>query len=180
MPPPSAAAFDPSTEIVVPGSISNLGPGFDALSVAVQVYLRLRIVAIYHDRPGELAFEFVDAPLVGENRIEVAFRKAEATFGGAIPGLKLEVRTDIPMRAGLGSSAAATVAGLRLYERFTGPKHVPDLLAIATEIEGHPDNAAAAMLGGLTLSCQFTDGTVDARSWAWPDDVRMIVATPAA
>jgi homoserine kinase len=150
------------------------------LSVAVQVYLRLRIVDIDPEKPGQLTFEFVDAPLVGENRIEVAFRKAAAKFGGTIPGLKLEVRTDIPMRAGLGSSAAATVAGLRLYERLTVPRHVPDLLAISTEIEGHPDNAAAAMLGGLTLSCQFGDGSVDARSWAWPADLRMIVATPAA
>jgi homoserine kinase len=174
------ASFDSNAEIVVPGSISNLGPGFDALSVAVQLYLRLRIVDIDENRPGELAFSFVDAPLVGENRIEVAFRRAAGRFGARTPGLKLEVRTDIPMRAGLGSSAAATVAGLRLYERFTSPRHVPDLLAIATDIEGHPDNAAAATLGGLTLSCQFGEGTVDARSWAWPSDVRMVVATPAA
>ena len=169
-----------SEEIVVPGSISNLGPGFDALSVAVQVYLRLRIVGIHPDKPGQLDFQFADAPLVGENRIEVAFRKAAARFGDPVPGLSLQVRTDIPMRAGLGSSAAATIAGLRLYERFTSPRPTTDLLAIATEIEGHPDNAAAALLGGLTLSCQFVDGTVDARSWAWPDDLRMIVATPAA
>jgi homoserine kinase len=175
-----SAVFDPSEEIVVPGSISNLGPGFDALSVAVQVYLRLRIVEIYPEKPGFLEFRFADAPLVGENRIEVAFRKAEARFGAQAPGLKLEVRTDIPMRAGLGSSAAATVAGLRLYERFTGPRQVPELLAIATEIEGHPDNAVAALLGGITLSCQFADGTVDGRSWAWPADLRMIVATPEA
>src|SRR6186997_2275610 len=152
MPPPAAASHQ-SEEIVVPGSISNLGPGFDALSVAVEVYLRLRIVEVHPEEPGVLDFRFVDAPLVGENRIEVAFRKAEARFGDPTPGLKLEVRTDIPMRAGLGSSAAATVAGLRLYEHFTFPRHVPDLLAIATEIEGHPDNATAALLGGLTLSC---------------------------
>jgi len=176
----SSPASPLTEEIVVPGSISNLGPGFDALSVAVQVYLRLRIVAVDADKPGHLDFNFVDAPLVGENRIEVAFRKAAARFGDPTPGLSLEVRTDIPMRAGLGSSAAATIAGLRLYERFTSARPTTDLLAIATEIEGHPDNAAAALLGGLTLSCQFEDGTVDARSWAWPDDLRMIVATPAA
>jgi homoserine kinase len=174
------SVFPECPDITIPGSISNLGPGFDALSVAVQVYLRLRVVDVMPGEPGRLDFAFVDAPLVGENRIEVAFRKAQARFGDATPGLRLEVRTDIPMRAGLGSSAAATVAGLRLYEQFTSRRATPDLLAIATDIEGHPDNATAALLGGLTLSCQFADGTVDGRSWSWPADLRMIVATPAA
>ena len=65
--------------------------------------------------------------------------------------------------AGLGSSAAATVAGLRLYEPLTAPRRPADWLALACEIEGHPDNAAAALLGGLTLSCQCDDGRVVAR-----------------
>lgn len=175
-PPPTPPAGD----VAVPGSISNLGPGFDALSVAVQVYLHVRVLEVLPDDRTVFDCRFGDTPLVGENRIEVAFRRAEAHFGDRAPGVRLDVRTDIPMRAGLGSSAAATIAGLRLYERFTRPRSLPDLLAVATAIEGHPDNAAAALLGGLTLSCQYVDGTVDARAWAWPSDLRMIVATPAA
>jgi homoserine kinase len=117
---------------------------------------------------------------VGEYRIERAFRLAEERFGPCPVGLTVEVRSDIPMRAGLGSSAAATIAGLRLYEWTTTPRPATDWLAIACEVEGHPDNAAAALLGGLTLSCQFENGDVDARAWAWPEDLRLIVATPGA
>ena len=176
-PPPS----DVPREIVVPGSVSNLGPGFDALSVAVEVYLRLDVIAVRPERPGDLEFRFVGGPpLIGENRIERAFRLAQERFGGTAPGLSVEVRTDIPMRAGLGSSAAATIAGLRLYDAFIAPRSAGEWLALACEIEGHPDNAAAALFGGLTVSCQFEDGRVEARSWAWPADLRFVVGTPAA
>jgi homoserine kinase len=131
--------------------------------------------------PGQVQFTFVGGPpLVGENRIDRAFRLGLERFGGTPPGLVVEVRTDIPMRAGLGSSAAATVAGLRLYEAVTAPRQTSELLGLATEIEGHPDNASAALLGGLALSCQFSDGRVEARAWPWPDDLKLVVGTPEA
>jgi homoserine kinase len=168
-----------SRRIIVPGSVANLGPGFDALSVAVKLYLQLDVVDVRPAAPGQLLFTFVGgAPLVGENRIERAFRLAHARFGGTVPGLVVEVRSEIPMRAGLGSSAAATVGGLRLFEAFTTPRQTPDLLALATQIEGHPDNAAASLLGGLALSCQFSDGRVEARAWRWPDALHLVVGTP--
>jgi homoserine kinase len=174
--PRSSAA---TRHIIVPGSVANLGPGFDALSVAVQVYLRLDVVDARSDASDAPTFRFIGGPpLVGENRIERAFRMAQARFGDATPAITVDVRSDIPMRAGLGSSAAATIAGLRLYEAFTSPRQTSDLLAIATEIEGHPDNAAAALLGGLALSCQFQDGRVEARAWRWPTDLHLIVGTP--
>ena len=179
-----ASALQPTSvpfEITVPGSISNIGPGFDALSVAVQLYLRVTVTAVLRDSPATFDCAFVGGPpLVGENRIERAFRLAEERFGTSPAGLRIEVRSEIPMRGGLGSSAAATIAGLQLYEALTVPREAADWLKLACEIEGHPDNAAAALLGGLTLSCQFSDGTVDGRAWAWPDDLRMIVATPNA
>jgi homoserine kinase len=82
------------------------------------------------------------------------------------------------MAAGLGSSAAASVAGLRLYEAARAiPLDPADMLMLATELEGHPDNAAAALHGGITLSCQ-TDRGVLARSWRWPDEIRFVIATP--
>lgn len=168
-----------SGRIEVPGSVANLGPGFDALAVAVELYLRLDVVDVRPGAPGQLQFTFVGGPpLVGENRIERAFRLAEERFGTATPGLVVEVRSEIPMRAGLGSSAAATVAGLRLYEMMTSRRQSAELLALATEIEGHPDNAAAALVGGLALSCQFSDGRVEARAWNWPANLKLVVGTP--
>jgi homoserine kinase len=165
-------------EIVVPGSISNLGPGFDALSVAVQVYLKLKVEEVNRSEPDALAFEFDGAGPTGENRIASAFRLARQRVGTPAPGLRVRVSSEIPQTAGLGSSAAAAVAGLRLYEAVTAPQSLDYWLGLATELEGHPDNAAAALLGGITVSCQRADGQVVARSSRWPEAMRMIVATP--
>jgi homoserine kinase len=162
---------------VVPGSISNLGPAFDTLSVAVQLYLRLQVIEIRPSAPDAIEWEFVGSGPTGENRIESAYRLARERFGRPAPGLRVRVASDIPQTAGLGSSAAAAVAGLRLYEAVTAPE--PDLtwLALAAELEGHPDNAAAALLGGLTVSCQ-ANGKVIARTTRWPDRVKFVIATP--
>ena len=165
-------------EIAVPGSISNLGPAFDALSVAVGLYLRVRIVAIRPSAPDTLECQFVTGPVPGENRIEVAFRCAREHVGIAAPGLQVEVRSEVPARSGLGSSAAATVAGLRLYEAVTAPRSDAEWLPMACAMEGHADNAAAALLGGLTVSCQHEDGRVTARASRSPPGIRFVVATP--
>jgi homoserine kinase len=171
----------PGTDIVVSGSTSNLGPGFDALSVAVTVYLTVRVAEVLPDRPGLLEMHFAGggAP-AGENRIASGFTAARDRFGDPAPGLRLEVSSDIPMRAGLGSCAAATIAGLRVYEAATKPRAAGDLMAIASGIEGHPDNAAAALHGGITLSCQADDGRIATRAWRWPDRIRFVIGTPEA
>lgn len=166
------------TEIVIPGSISNLGPSFDAMSVAVRLYLRLRIVGIDPSAPDTVRWTFIGAGPTGENRIESAYRVARARLGVAVPGLHVEVESEIPQTAGLGSSAAAAVAGLKLYEAVTAPRSNLEWLALASEIEGHPDNAAAAILGGLAISCECSDGRIVARTSPWPDAVRFVVATP--
>lgn len=175
---PRTAGAEPGLVISVPGSIANLGPGFDALSVAVQVYLRLTVTARDETAPDTIEWEFAGDKPAGENRIETAFRLARERHGVPAPGLKVRVESDIPQTAGLGSSAAAAVAGLRLYQALTSDDKEIDLLALATEIEGHPDNAAAALLGGLTVSCQTGDGRVIARSWRWPEALQFVVATP--
>jgi homoserine kinase len=185
----SSKASIVTTEIRVPGSIANLGPGFDALSVAVQLYLRLRVIAIRPAEPDTIDWDFAGQAPSGENRIDTAFRLARSRRGIPAPGLRVQVESEIPQIAGLGSSAAATVAGLKLYEAVvsgsstsdasaTVVSPTSDLLALATELEGHPDNAAAALLGGLTVSCQLESGHIVARSWRWPDALRLVVATP--
>ena len=166
------------SNIVVPGSISNLGPGFDALSVAVQLYLRATIVDVRPSEPDTIAWEFVGEGPSGENRIESAYRLARTRVGMSAPGLRVRVTSEIPQTAGLGSSAAAAVAGLRIYEAVTAPRPTEDWLAMASEIDGHPDNAAASLLGGITVSCQREDGAVMARSSRWPEAVKLVVATP--
>ena len=160
--------------IKVPGSIANLGPGFDTLAVAVQLYLTL------HVRPGTgkgLQFNFTNVQLDGENYIERGLRYLATRHGFTIPALDIEVESEIPMKGGLGSSAAATVAGLRLYEALTGPIDEQELLTAACELEGHPDNVAAALLGGLTVSCEVP-GALRVLRAQWPESLAILAATP--
>jgi len=70
------------------------------------------------------------------------------------------------------------VAGLRLYEAVAGPLPANTLLNVACALESHPDNAAAAVLGGLTISCQLPDGTVHASRFVWPESLGFVVLTP--
>lgn len=172
----SAHADRGEIEITVPASVANLGPGFDVLAVAVQLYLRLKIRPL--EGENKLRFNFIGQQLVGENYIERAFhflaRQQHREFGS----LEIDVLCDIPIRSGLGSSAAATVAGLRLYEAIMGPVQPRDLLNAAVALEGHPDNVSAALLGGLTASCELPDGSTSAVSLPWPSALRLIVATP--
>jgi homoserine kinase len=165
-------------EILVPASIANLGPGFDTLAVAVQLYLRVRVVEARNDAKQQLEFRFVDQTLKGENYIERAFRFLAKKYGAQFSSLKCEVRTEIPMQAGLGSSAAATVAGLRLFEAVTGPISLNEIFNASCELEGHPDNVAAAVYGGLTGSCQLSDGSVIAVPFRWPEQIVFLVLTP--
>jgi homoserine kinase len=166
-------------EVVVPGSTSNLGPGFDALGLALDVYLRARITDAADDGAARIHFSFDGLTLAGENSIERALRAVAARRAGkALPSLDIAVRSDIPLKGGLGSSAAAIVAGIRLYEAIAGPLTQNEVLSLAAELEGHPDNTSASILGGLVASCQ-TDAGVIAIATRWPDDVRVLVATPA-
>jgi len=165
-------------DITVPASVANLGPGLDVLAVALELYLHVRAYSLPGQGKNEIRFDFVGFELDGENFIERAFRFMAVRRGVDFPSLRVEVRSEIPSRSGLGSSAAATVAGLRLYDAIFGPFPVQELLNLACELEGHPDNAAAALLGGLTTSCALEDGSVIALSMPWPEAVRFIVLTP--
>jgi len=164
-------------DIVVPASIANLGPGLDTLGLAVGLYLRIRVTAIIEDGRGRLACRFLDGPLGGPNRIQRAFAALKPVRRRSA-SLEVEIQSDIPKRAGLGSSAAATIGGLRLREMLDGPRSGDEILSAASKIEGHPDNAAAALFGGVTSCCQRDDGTIAVARWPWPSGWRVIVATP--
>src|SRR5690349_20418455 len=166
-------------EVRVPGSVANLGGGFDTLGVAVQLYLRARIVDVNDDGGAKLVVTKSTPAVTGTNALERAFDVIAARTGRSAPTVFVEVTSDVPMAAGLGSSAAATVAGLRVFERVTGP--VPDsvLLGAATEAEGHADNAAPALFGGLNSVLDVKGADPVALRWSWPNDLRLVVATPA-
>jgi homoserine kinase len=164
-------------DLRIPASIGNVGPGFDTLGLAVALYLRIRVRQVADDGRGRLVCRFISGAPSGQNRIERAFHALRA-MRGRRPSLTVDVRSDIPQRAGLGSSAAATIAGLRLRELSDGRREPQDLVRAACELEGHPDNAAAALFGGLTSSCVTDSGDVQVARWNWPTAWRVVVATP--
>ncbi|MBM3778811.1 MAG: homoserine kinase [Acidimicrobiia bacterium] len=166
------------TSIAVPASVANLGPGFDTLAVAVELYLRVRLVERRADGRGELIVRSSQPPVPGENGIERAYRSLAGRVPRGLPSVVVDVESEIPIGAGLGSSAAATVAGLRLFEEVGEPLPAGELLEAACGLEGHPDNAAAAIRGGLALALRREDGRVSVATLEWPGSVRFLIATP--
>ena len=164
-------------EIRVPASIGNLGPGFDTVGLAVSLYLKIRVRQILNDGRGRLRCHFINGAPSGQNRIERAFAALRPKKGRR-PSIEVDVTSDIPQRAGLGSSAAATIAGLRLRELADGRRPMKELMRAACELEGHPDNVAAALFGGLTTSCVTESGDVAVARWDWPRTWRVVIVTP--
>jgi homoserine kinase len=170
-----------SHDVLVPASVANLGGAFDTLAVAVQLYLRVRIVDVGSGGEGRLTVVRSTPPVRGRNAVERAFEAIARRTGRRAPSVSVEVQSDIPMAAGLGSSAAAAVAGLRVFEHVTGAEiNDGTLLSVATSLEGHADNAAAALHGGLTSVVEREGDDPEALHWHWPNELRLVVATPSA
>ncbi|MGC8485675.1 MAG: homoserine kinase [Candidatus Baltobacteraceae bacterium] len=132
-----------------PASSANLGPGFDAIAIALSARMHARVAAARR-----FALHFTPGPHAPthdglRDAIERAMRRL-----GALPGVRVEIANDIPLGAGLGSSAAAIVLALGIAQRAAGIRlDRTKIAALACEIEGHPDNALAALYGGTTIAC---------------------------
>jgi homoserine kinase len=174
-----------SIEVRVPASTANLGAGFDCLGLALELYLTAR--ATVQIRPGSRTLArtrgvgSASLPKSSEqNLIFRAMRYAAEKEGFQLPAVRLAVKNEIPMAGGLGSSAAAAVAGVALAYATAGRSLAREnALRYAKEIEGHADNAGAALLGGLVVTYTQTDGGVGAMRLAWPKMIRVIAVTPA-
>lgn len=139
----------------VPGSTSNLGPGFDCLGLALDLHLEVQAELVPRGLHIEIEGESADRlPRDETNLVYAALRRALRRAGLGPTGLELRIRNQIPVGRGLGSSAAAAVAGLLAGALLAGgaPPDLEAVLEAACEIEGHPDNAAPAVLGGLVAS----------------------------
>ena len=147
----------------VPATSANLGPGFDALGLALTLYDEVDAWVRESGLSIEISGEGADLAGADEAHLVVrAMRAAFAVTGGQPPGIGLRCVNRIPHGRGLGSSAAAIVAGILAARALAEPSRLgadgasllPDaaLLGLATEIEGHPDNVAACLGGGLTIA----------------------------
>jgi homoserine kinase len=165
----------------VPATSANLGPGFDAMGLALSLYDLVEVRITGHGLAIEVSGAGQDAATAGEKHLVVrAMRAAFGALGAQPPGISLRCANQIPQGFGLGSSAGAIVAGLlaarALWRSDTqaGPAQAglapaaaglddAGLLALATRLEGHPDNVAACLAGGLTIAWADASGVKSAR-----------------
>ncbi|MDA3936849.1 MAG: homoserine kinase [Actinomycetota bacterium] len=167
--------------VAVPATSANLGPGYDSFGLAL---------GMYNDFSAELADEWsVDVSGEGSgwlftdarNKVAIAMSRVFAECGS--PGISAAVHCDngIPTGRGLGSSAAAIVGGMMLANELCGGELGSEgVLRLAIEMEGHPDNVAAAILGGFTISwCDDTPATCHSERFEPGRGLATVVAVPA-
>jgi homoserine kinase len=145
-----------------PASSANLGPGFDVLAAALALHVEVEV-----EHTGRFAV-YTDLPIARDRR-----NLCVRAFGELAPvsGHEFAIRSDIPLSGGLGTSAAAIVAGLLAARELTGAD--ADLLELATRLEGHPDNVAAALLGGVVVCADGGATRIDV-----PDGLAAVLAVP--
>jgi homoserine kinase len=144
---------NPWWEVRVPASSANLGPGFDALGLALEIYLTCRFRRAERLLIRALGRDAESIPTTAENLIWQTALAVAADTGSELPPVELEIDNDIPLGKGLGSSAAALTAGVVMADQLLGLRWKPlRILDEAARIEGHPDNVAACVLGSIVAS----------------------------
>jgi homoserine kinase len=180
-----------SLSVRVPATSANLGPGFDALGVAVSRYCHVEMSLSADNHfvyQGEGSVPDTPANLVHEG-----FRSVFAALGKTPPAVTFAVNNAIPLARGLGSSSAALVAGAALADKHLGePLGREGVFQLAARLEGHPDNVAPAVFGGFTVSAghhpigqdssettDITDITYVCEHLPLPDNWQLLFAVPA-
>lgn len=165
--------------VQVPATSANLGAGFDAFGLALEHHLVVRSVPASAQTERVRAVDGTDVPSGDENlvwRSLVAFCEHR---GLPVPDVRLVARSAIPLERGLGSSSAAIVAGLTLARELTGERIGDrEVVELATTIEGHPDNVAPAVLGGLVACARADDGALVIRRRNPTPALRPVVLVP--
>ncbi|MDO7881504.1 homoserine kinase [Salinibacterium soli] len=172
-----------TASVKVPATSANLGPGFDTLGLSLALYDELEVTAteagVRVDIEGVGAGE---VPTDESNLVVRSIAHAFAHYGVPLPGLHLKAKNSIPHGRGLGSSAAAIVSGIMAAKGLLeGVVDIDSdaLLTLATELEGHPDNVAPAIFGGLTIAWTTPDGP-RAKKLIVHRGVSPVVCVPAA
>ena len=178
----SASLVGRRVKVTVPATTANLGPGFDTLGMALTIYDELEVEAVSGSGVS------VEVHGVGEgevptdetNLVARSLIYALEQLGQPAPGLKLTAHNTIPHGRGVGSSGAAIVAGVMAAKGLLdGVVEVSEeeLLRIATDLEGHPDNIAPSLFGGLTIAW-MADGVPRSKKLAVHRGVSLMVAIP--
>lgn len=164
--------------VSVPATSANLGPGFDALGVAVDLHLRVTLEPSAGD---EFHYQGEGpAPESADNLVHLGFKTVHAALGIRPPPVAVYVENPIPLARGLGSSSAALVAGGALADAMLGGQLGRDgVFRLMAAHEGHPDNVGPAVYGHLTVAAADSDGLFHAASLELPQRWRLLFAVPA-
>jgi len=165
--------------IRVPASSANLGPGFDALGMALGIYLTCRF-----EPADQLSIRVCgrDVAQISSGPDNLIWQTAQAVardVAGSLPPIALQIDNDIPIGKGLGSSAAALIAGVVIADRLLGLHWKPHrILDEAARIEGHPDNVAACVLGSIVASAIDAGGVARAVRLELPERYGVGIVVP--
>ncbi len=167
-----------SVTVRVPATTANLGAGYDCLGLALALHNEVAL-ALAPESSVEVEGEGADSlPRDGTHMVLRAARRAAEAAGESLPPLALRQVNRIPLARGLGSSSAAIVGGVIGANELLGlALSERTMLDVATEVEGHPDNVAPAMLGGLTVCCTVGDEVLVQRL-AVAEGLSCVVAIP--
>lgn len=147
------------TNVTIPATSANLGPGFDCLGMALALYNHVRLT-IASDQT-HISVTGLDAHKVAEDKTNLVYQAAAWLYtkaGADMPYLLIEQKNNIPVGSGLGSSSTAVLGGLLGANELLGRLYSQaEILAFATELEGHPDNVAPALHGSLVLGITQDD-----------------------
>jgi homoserine kinase len=164
--------------VVVPASTANLGSGFDALGLALALYDTVEVRVVPADEPVRVTGHGAGQVPADERHLVLrALRAAAEHLGFALPGLAVTCANAIPHSRGLGSSAAAVVAGIAAGYGLAGKELDESALQLAAGFEGHADNAAASLLGGAVIAWQDGDRFAAVR-FEPHADVKPVVLVP--
>jgi homoserine kinase len=176
------------TAIIVPASTSNLGASFDTCGLALSLYLRVEVEP--HEKGFEIVLSGEGAEKLPRDESNLIVRAALHTAqqrARKISGARLRIDSQIPLSRGLGSSSAAIIAGISIYEALSGERlSEEEFFDYALHFEGHGDNLAPSMLGGMVVAAvrEYVDYTgAERRSLVavkrrWPEEIGIVLCIP--
>jgi homoserine kinase len=172
----------PEMSLRLPATSANLGSGFDTMGLALSLYNDVEVLETLEEGRyeieviGEGAPELVDP---SRNLLVKSYEHACRKWGQCPYGLKMRSINAIPLGRGLGSSATAVAGGILIANGFREhPKETEELLVLATELEGHPDNAVPCLIGGMVVSCWDGSQVRYVRLPPMPEGMSAVVAVP--
>jgi len=163
--------------VKVPATSANMGPGFDSLGIALDIWNEVRIskgpFSIKIDGTGE-----EELPKDTSNLVYKSFCKVFEEIDEIVPEVKLSCTNRIPLTRGMGSSSAALIGGLMSGNAMAGsPLSTSEILNIGAKIEKHPDNVAPALLGGVQIGIYDQEKLITANV-PFPEDLRVVLYVP--